>query len=156
MVSIFTELEYFNYLKLQYLGYQTAGFPGGDEEMFPILELLNKHPSIAPRWHCASHPEEERSQLYVTFAVRDQNGLDYLFAVYTALRSFEVGRFKDDQVADYDFWTLGVSSLLKIKSTELWTHWTLETFTTEQNKDEYLSDLMQAMKSISWIPEWFK
>ena len=141
MKTKFTDIDQFNELRQNALNYMRAGYPECDSGMIPIVLMLNACESIAVRWCCESHPtdDENKDHFYVALAVRDQEGLDYLTAVYE--KTMELIKERNHP----HFIDLAVGFLYYDDDT-LWRRWLIEAYTDITDKDIYLESLYKGCK----------
>ncbi len=64
-MSLYLDDEEMRELRIRSCLWEKNGFPGGDEELFPVFRAMSKTKDVAIAWSCAGHKDQGR--IYMLF-----------------------------------------------------------------------------------------
>jgi len=56
-----------------------------DRDLLNILDVINRHPSLVSVMSCSGHLDRKKFDAYIHFAVKDADGMSFLFGLFDAL-----------------------------------------------------------------------
>lgn len=150
MTSFVTHPLDFKLLKKRYVDWMNAGFPGADDNILPVLEVLASQ-DIVPVFSCESHPEDLDFHFYLLCAV-NKKGLLRLQQIHSLLCD-EMWKKRDEETEDWVRPELATGDLLSPlpqyqTNKRIWRYWQITTSLGGQTKDLFLEALRRACKEV--------
>lgn len=81
--SMYLDPDQLRDLRIRAFLWHKNGFPGGDQELFPIFRSLLRLKHAVPIWSCAGH--EDRGRFYLMFGT-DEQGFYQLLRLLASIR----------------------------------------------------------------------